>query len=285
MTDDELIERLSKDSDRLPRETVDEILRRGESLAPRLAGMIQDEAKWMEVSPHLCPALHATFLLAALKPPGALDTILRAVEHAEHYECEDVLDAAPSILASFSGEGLEPLPSLLRDRRKSETVRENAGLALLGLAQTRPALREAVGAELRAVAGDPSEAEDFRAWNAGLLLDLADPRDRALLLSFAENEHFDRPYVEEVYDEGSPAQTVPMGDWLRFYDSPDPESPDLPVDPDEILPRDPAADVLDAATADPDEPPPPLRRDSPKVGRNAPCPCGSGAKFKKCCGK
>jgi uncharacterized protein YecA (UPF0149 family) len=27
-----------------------------------------------------------------------------------------------------------------------------------------------------------------------------------------------------------------------------------------------------------------LRRDVPKVGRNDPCPCGSGKKFKKCCG-
>ena len=26
-----------------------------------------------------------------------------------------------------------------------------------------------------------------------------------------------------------------------------------------------------------------LRRDTPKVGRNDPCPCGSGKKFKKCC--
>lgn len=25
-------------------------------------------------------------------------------------------------------------------------------------------------------------------------------------------------------------------------------------------------------------------RDSPKVGRNDPCPCGSGKKYKKCCG-
>lgn len=25
-------------------------------------------------------------------------------------------------------------------------------------------------------------------------------------------------------------------------------------------------------------------RETPKVGRNAPCPCGSGRKFKKCCG-
>ncbi len=27
-----------------------------------------------------------------------------------------------------------------------------------------------------------------------------------------------------------------------------------------------------------------VRREEPKVGRNDPCPCGSGKKFKKCCG-
>jgi uncharacterized protein len=29
---------------------------------------------------------------------------------------------------------------------------------------------------------------------------------------------------------------------------------------------------------------PELRRNAPKVGRNDPCPCGSGKKYKKCCG-
>ncbi len=29
----------------------------------------------------------------------------------------------------------------------------------------------------------------------------------------------------------------------------------------------------------------PLRREGPKVGRNDPCPCGSGKKYKQCCGK
>ena len=28
-----------------------------------------------------------------------------------------------------------------------------------------------------------------------------------------------------------------------------------------------------------------FRRETPKVGRNDPCPCGSGKKFKRCCGK
>lgn len=29
----------------------------------------------------------------------------------------------------------------------------------------------------------------------------------------------------------------------------------------------------------------PVVRAAPKIGRNDPCPCGSGLKFKKCCGK
>lgn len=28
-----------------------------------------------------------------------------------------------------------------------------------------------------------------------------------------------------------------------------------------------------------------VRRDAPKIGRNDPCPCGSGKKYKKCCGR
>jgi preprotein translocase subunit SecA len=28
-----------------------------------------------------------------------------------------------------------------------------------------------------------------------------------------------------------------------------------------------------------------IRRDVPKVGRNDPCPCGSGKKYKQCCGR
>ncbi|EMI53549.1 SecA Wing and Scaffold domain protein [Rhodopirellula sallentina SM41] len=29
--------------------------------------------------------------------------------------------------------------------------------------------------------------------------------------------------------------------------------------------------------------PEPIRKDEPRIGRNAPCPCGSGKKYKSCC--
>ncbi len=304
MTDDELLERLFTEEDRLPREAVDEILRRGATLAPRLLEILRDEDLWAEDPPRGWAAIHATFLQAALKPANALEETLLAFERAELYDWAYLLDKAPSILASFAGEGLEPLPSLLRDPKRAEVVRENAGMALLGLAQKNPALRETVGAALRGVAADPGEDEELRTWTASLLLDHADPQDRALLLSFGDNDFFDPQYVKEVFDEGVRAQTVDLADVLDFYD-PDAiearqreadeegypghehehEHDEEPLDPGGILPSDPAADVLDAATSSSDAPPPPLRRSEPKVGRNDPCPCGSGAKFKKCCGK
>jgi preprotein translocase subunit SecA len=46
-------------------------------------------------------------------------------------------------------------------------------------------------------------------------------------------------------------------------------------------------DVKYAGSGDaaPDKKPDTVRRADPKVGRNDPCPCGSGQKYKKCCGK
>ena len=32
-------------------------------------------------------------------------------------------------------------------------------------------------------------------------------------------------------------------------------------------------------------PPETKKNEAPKVGRNDPCPCGSGKKYKKCCGR
>jgi len=45
-----------------------------------------------------------------------------------------------------------------------------------------------------------------------------------------------------------------------------------------ILSQQPAVEPQPAA-------PMPIRKEGPKVGRNEPCPCGSGKKYKKCCGQ
>jgi preprotein translocase subunit SecA len=46
-----------------------------------------------------------------------------------------------------------------------------------------------------------------------------------------------------------------------------------------------ASDIVSQAAADLNKPKPKPARTGPKVGRNDPCPCGSGKKFKNCCGR
>jgi uncharacterized protein YecA (UPF0149 family) len=42
-------------------------------------------------------------------------------------------------------------------------------------------------------------------------------------------------------------------------------------------------DELEDEDLFPEEPMAPYVRETPKAGRNDPCPCGSGKKYKKCC--
>jgi hypothetical protein len=56
----------------------------------------------------------------------------------------------------------------------------------------------------------------------------------------------------------------------------DKKTPDKPGKPSDI--------VSDAADDISKQKPKP-KRTGPKVGRNDPCPCGSGKKYKNCCGK
>lgn len=75
-------------------------------------------------------------------------------------------------------------------------------------------------------------------------------------------------YVRNVEDE--------IGYWAGFHEKP----PAKPVGELPPLPLVPQRQPIMPAPA----PVLPRVRESPKVGRNDPCPCGSGKKYKKCCG-
>jgi preprotein translocase subunit SecA len=49
--------------------------------------------------------------------------------------------------------------------------------------------------------------------------------------------------------------------------------------------RQPKEQQLQFSGAEGPSKPKPVQRKTQKIGRNAPCPCGSGKKYKKCCGR
>jgi preprotein translocase subunit SecA len=53
----------------------------------------------------------------------------------------------------------------------------------------------------------------------------------------------------------------------------------------EPIQREQVAKPIDPAQMSSDSKRTPIKKSTTKVGRNDPCPCGSGKKYKHCCGK
>jgi hypothetical protein len=143
-----------------------------------------------------------------------------------------------------------------------------------------------------------AEAEDFAAWELrGTLQKLVDAdlwdesiTDLNTLLARLRPGAKPQPH-ERPWPVGDVWTCVSWWDW--FKDQPDrnprrrancpSRAGSEPTEP-WALEDLPGAAKAEPSTAENDLPPPPVVRESPKVGRNDPCPCGSGKKFKKCCG-
>ena len=97
---------------------------------------------------------------------------------------------------------------------------------------------------------------------------LSSPRGKLLadFGAFCQEKGVDMEGVEGMNDE----LTILQEEWLQTpRTSLDGKKPSEEMNSDELFPR-----KIET-----------FRRDTPKVGRNDPCYCGSGNKYKKCCGK
>jgi uncharacterized protein YecA (UPF0149 family) len=145
-------------------------------------------------------------------------------------------------------------------------------------------------------AADGGTARDLEPYEevmflVGDLAALADPEARGLIkTAFAENlvDTFwiDEKFVEEQYREGGEEASSPR-DWLEDYRGRYREHmealnrPRPPLRPLQQGPR--SASYREPPDERPPlQPPETIRNTGPKLGRNDPCWCGSGKKYKKC---
>jgi hypothetical protein len=244
--------------------------------------------------------IFAMLLLAEFEDPRAFDAIAELFSLPERLLDSLVGDFLTEdlgrVLASVCEGHLERLAALVEDQRRDQYVRCAALSAVAALVQRRVLSHAQAADYLRHLMRGGLEAEPSAVWDeaGNLVLDLyvedlfdevraairegligrymMGPSDVAqaaragretALAEFDSNPHY-RP-VRDVVAETSW--------WSCFRDDGDEADED-----GEALER----------CSDPDcaEHAPPLatvRRDEPKVGRNDPCPCGSGKKYKKCC--
>ncbi len=287
MSDEELLRLLHTEEDTLPREAADEIVRRGAAVVPRLAEIVTDREAWDGIDEAFWTPVHATYLLGAIGGPDVVQPLLAALRYSNELEVDWVFDVLPSILPTLGDPVIEPLRTIAFDRAEEEFVRIVAITALEAIALRRPDKRDGILTDLRTLAGSDDEDDEVRGCAGGGLLRFVRPEDREFLERLADEQDeagiigwLLPKYVREAYDEGV-RPPPPARDWMTFYNA------------DKIRERQErwekeAAKASEEGEEETDgedeEIPAPYVRPAPAVGRNAPCPCGSGKKFKKCCG-
>lgn len=296
LSDDELMADLIEHEDRVPRILIDECIRRGEALIPHLRAHVANERLWSGAcsSGEWWAILHAVFILGAIPGREAADTLLLVFGKMRSHPDDDLLwdwlgNHWPILFQNKREHAAAGLEAMACDRDGPAVMRYEAWAVLLEAGQAAgPWAFEAVLDRLAQVAADARENEFMLGLVGFLLLDFPRERHRPLLENLARDferaRSWGQPFVlkdvEHAFAKGDdPPPWERHRDYLSFYN------------PAEIRrrqqrwreedERSTRAAENEAHDWEPVEEP--YIRPAPKIGRNDPCPCGSGKKYKKCC--
>lgn len=297
LTDEALLELLVTEADRLPRAAVDEFLARAPRIIAPLTALVSARESWQQEIPAWWSPIHATYLLGAIGHPSVIPALILAMEHAEAQDCDWITDEIPSILGRLGAQTRPPLITLLNDRSRSPYLRATAMEALAATTLADPVDADSIFGLIVACLDDPAEDEYLCDIVGNLLLDFRRSEHKDTLLAFAREQErkrrpdplfplaFSETDVVEAFAKPSPTLRHYTRDWLDFYSASAiaqrqarwQEEDRLQTEQDDPEKHPLDHDLLDLLPVEP------IVRSGPKIGRNDPCPCGSGKKYKKCC--
>jgi len=271
--------------DRLPRTVVDECASRGDAMVDVLVALTKDGSYWRDDvgEGEWWALLHAVMILGLI--PGAsageaLIAFMRRMDDAGDENLQEWLAGCwPTFFANKPASLVQALCAVANDRKLGWFMRADA--IDTALAHAERAGREPLDEAIDWVAGlvaDETENWDVRLLACSSLLDAAPVQYRPLIEQLlARQSHrervFDATDVERAYTDADriPGWRLNEDPW-KFYQ------------PEVIAERQAR---WAAEEAEQDEVPmlaaSTYVREQPKVGRNDPCPCGSGKKYKRCC--
>ena len=243
--------------------------------------------------------VHAWWALAELRAEEAVVPLLGLLSWIDEHQDEVAAEALPRVLAKIGPAGLEPIAEYMANPAHGDWARLAAAGALRWMSESHPETRPVCVAH---VSGQLARfAEQSETLNASLVVVLLDLRaveaapvmERAFASGPVEEalcgdwedaqielglkkqrEHPPKPNKLSIWGEKLRSAWTSAGLPLPDKNGNFPELPPPPPEP-LLLPSD--RSVRPVAESQPYIAP-------AKVGRNDPCPCGSGKKFKKCCG-
>jgi Protein of unknown function (DUF1186)/SEC-C motif len=290
----QILTSLDRNAGRYERDAVSEATARCDEITPALLAVLEDIAR--DPEPFLDDEdriihIYAMYLLAQFRETRAYPLLVKIFsapgEFAFDLVGDTVTEGLGRILASVSGGDTSGMTALVENENANEYVRAAAMGGLLTLCACGSLTRDELMAYFSSLFNKLQRTPGF-AWDelANSCADLCPIQVMEDLRQAYEADLIDPSFIawDDIEDALALGKERAMAklqseyrlvsdvheemSWWHCFN----EEQWSPVRDEFLLPSEPA--VVD-----------PIYRTEPKVGRNEPCPCGSGKKIKKCCGR
>lgn len=300
MTIPEILKELEPYTGKFPIQALRAAIEQREAITPELLHLIEaiaaNPAEFAKRKDYMLPVF-ALYLLAQFREKRAFPMIVKIFsapgETSYRLVGDTVTEGLKQIFASVYDGNAAPLHGLIENNQADEYVRDAAINAILVLEKTGQMPRAEVIEYFRSLFRGKLQRSPSFAWD-GLVCAVTDLPAPELLeeVRQAYNEGLVDEWVVDLKsverDLASPKRwrqegyalitdaITDMEGWACFHSDEPYFTAQAKLEPSE-------ASVGPLASVDYGPATPFIRE--PKIGRNDPCPCGSGKKYKKCCGK
>jgi len=240
---------------------------------------------------------HAIHILALIRSRESFELVLDIIRYHEDDLGNWVTEDAASLLVAFGEDFIEPIKEFTNDKTLETFVRSAASSALAALGKKFPHHQDDIKQHLTkllkttqdgifvglvahdlASFHDPSVIPDIhRAFEDGIIDDPFIPEDELVAaVNGAFSDMDERDFKRNTADPLNHFSRENIQNLHNINDEEDEENED---EDNEF------EDEIDPIIKD-DSPEPAMeeiKSKEKKIGRNDPCPCGSGKKYKKCC--
>ncbi len=300
LTEAELIQLMIDDEDRVPRNVIDECANRADTMIEALLPMAEPaKEQQQESSGRWWVRLHALMIIGLIPGEKAGQALIPFIDYINQEEGGDLKDWFAGFWPALTRNKPQSIIDQLRKLSESSNydwyTRSCLTEAVIDHARQQgdEALDKALD-WLAALVADENEYWEFRLTSANLLLDFPRERYRQLLVQMEALQEgmevfFDKKDINKAYNakKDRPEWDQQRDPW-DFYQPQAIKARQQRWQEESAWKVDDEFDYADDLFNESDSRfnlsmQHPCERDTPKVGRNDPCPCGSGKKYKKCC--
>ena len=215
----------------------------------------KEESSWMPI--------HAIHILALIKTNEALILLLDIIRYRGDDLDDWLTESVSNLLYAFGEDAIGPLKEFTRDETLEPFVRSSASNALITLSKKYPSYKDEIKEHLLKLLNTTND-QTF----TSLIIDtIAGFHDISVL-----------PEIQRAFDEKRTDEVlIQIEDVKSIISTLSDNTYNIRTkDPIDHFSRKEIEHLHKMYCARP--------KDSGKIGRNEPCPCGSGKKYKKCCG-